>query len=151
VTSDQGQAARPALGYRPPPSALRSHKPESWPAAKTPALQTPAPEAPPAEAAPRSADLSAAAWTIGHGTYQDEWAPDQERARTKERNRLARLRLYSYCMTLSACVLALMSFMYLLTGTADGDASFTSIGVLFLAMMITMLWGALRVTRAGEQ
>ena len=99
-------------------------------------------------------DITAAAWTIGHGAYVAEWEVEEREARAaarKARARLVRLRLYSYCMTLSACVLALMAFMYLLTGTADGDAGFTSVGVMFLGMMILMLWGALRVTRAGEQ
>jgi hypothetical protein len=139
VTSDQSQAARQAqrpLGYRPPVN---------------PPKAPPRREEPPADL---SGDVSAAAWTIGHGAYVAEWEVDEREARAgrrRARARLMRLRLYSYCMTLSACVLALMAFMYLLTGTADGDAGFTSIGVMFLGMMIVMLWGALRVTRAGEQ
>jgi hypothetical protein len=72
------------------------------------------------------------------------------RGEVKEQLRLARLRLYSYCMTLSACVLALMAFMYLLTGTADGDAGFTGIGIMFVGLMVVMLWAAMRVTKAGE-
>jgi hypothetical protein len=72
------------------------------------------------------------------------------RSDVKEQFRLARLRLYSYCMTLSACVLALMAFMYLVTGTADGDPGFTSIGIMFTGMMVVMLWAAMRVTKAGE-
>lgn len=64
-----------------------------------------------------------------------------------EELRLARLRLYSYCLTLTACVFALMSFMYLVQGTADGDASFTALGVLFVALTGASLWSAVRVTR----
>ena len=137
MTSDQSQASRQAsrpLGYRPPVN------PPKPPSARE---QAPAPDR----------DVSAAAWTIGHGAYEADWEVEErdDRARRrKARARLVRLRLYSYCMTLSACVLALMAFMYLLTGTADGDAGFTSIGVMFLGLMIVMLWGALRVTRAGE-
>ena len=103
----------------------------------------------PAPAVP-DGDVTAAAWLIANGAPRDEWEVDH-RAAGKSRAKLARLRLYSYCMTLSACVLALMAFMYLLTGTADGDAGFTSLGVMFLGVMIIMLWGALRVTRAGEE
>lgn len=82
--------------------------------------------------------------------HDDEHADVAFRGEVKEQMRLARLRLYSYCMTLSACVLALMAFMYLLTGTADGDAGFTSIGIMFSGLMVVMLWAAMRVTKAGE-
>ena len=82
--------------------------------------------------------------------HDDGHADAAFRGEVKEQMRLARLRLYSYCMTLSACVLALMAFMYLLTGTADGDAGFTSIGIMFSGLMVVMLWAAMRVTKAGE-
>lgn len=82
--------------------------------------------------------------------HDDSHADAAFRGEVKEQMRLARLRLYSYCMTLSACVLALMAFMYLLTGTADGDAGFTSVGIMFVGLMVLMLWAAMRVTKAGE-
>lgn len=64
--------------------------------------------------------------------------------------RLARLRLYSYCLTLAACVLALMSFMYLAQGTADGDSTFTWLGAMFVACTALTLWLAVRVTQVGD-
>lgn len=64
--------------------------------------------------------------------------------------RLARLRLYSYCLTLAACVLALMSFMYLAQGTADGDSTFSWLGALFVVSTGLTLWLAVRVTQVGD-
>ncbi len=64
--------------------------------------------------------------------------------------RLSRLRVYSYCLTLAACVLALMSFMYLAQGTADGDSSFVWLGAMFVATTALTLWLAVRVTRVGD-
>lgn len=72
------------------------------------------------------------------------------RAYQRHEMRLSRMRLYSYCMTLSACVFALMTFMYVTQGEADRDGTFISLGTAFGAMTIFLLWGAVRVTRVGE-
>lgn len=64
--------------------------------------------------------------------------------------RLSRLRLYSYCLTLGACVLALMSFMYLTQGTADGNSTFLWLGATFVVSTALTLWLAVRVTQVGE-
>jgi hypothetical protein len=72
------------------------------------------------------------------------------RAYARHELRLSRMRLYSYCMTLSACVFALMTFMYVTQGEADRDGTFIGLGTLFGAMTIALLWGAVRVTRVGE-
>lgn len=72
------------------------------------------------------------------------------RARAAYESRLSRLRLYSYCLTLGACVLALMSFMYLTQGTADGDATFVWLGAGFAAGTVTALWSAVRITHVAE-
>jgi hypothetical protein len=72
------------------------------------------------------------------------------RAYHRHEQRLSRMRLYSYCMTLSACVFALMTFMYVTQGEADRDGTFISLGTAFGAMTIFLLWGAVRVTRVGE-
>jgi hypothetical protein len=72
------------------------------------------------------------------------------RAYRRHEQRLSRMRLYSYCMTLSACVFALMTFMYVTQGEADRDGTFISLGTAFGAMTIFLLWGAVRVTRVGE-
>lgn len=81
------------------------------------------------------------------------------RARTRQANaaaharhvaRLARLRLCSYCLTLAACVLALMSFMYLTQGTADGDRAATWLGAMFVVSTALTLWLAVRITRVGD-
>jgi hypothetical protein len=72
------------------------------------------------------------------------------RARAAHAARLSRLRFYSYCLTLTACVLALMSFMYLTQGTADGDATFVWLGAGFVAATVTALWSALRITQVSE-
>ncbi|GAA0615667.1 hypothetical protein GCM10009547_17020 [Sporichthya brevicatena] len=72
------------------------------------------------------------------------------RARAAYEAKLSRLRFYSYCLTLTSCVLALMSFMYLAQGAADGDPTFTWLGVGFVAATVTALWAAVRITHAGE-
>lgn len=72
------------------------------------------------------------------------------RARAAYESKLSRLRLYSYCLTLGACVLALMSFMYVTQGTADGDATFFWLGVAFGAATLTALWSAIRITHVAE-
>jgi len=72
------------------------------------------------------------------------------RAYERHELRLSRMRLYSYCMTLSACVFALMTFMYVTQGEADRDGTFIGLGTMFGAMTIFLLWGAVRVTRVGE-
>ena len=72
------------------------------------------------------------------------------RARAAHEAKLARLRLYSYCLTLAACVLALMSFMYLAQGIADGDSEFTSFGAAFVAATFAALWSAIRVSKVDE-
>ncbi|HUR74981.1 MAG TPA: hypothetical protein VMZ00_11950 [Sporichthya sp.] len=72
------------------------------------------------------------------------------RARAAYEAKLSRLRLYSYCLTLTSCVLALMSFMYLAQGAADGDATFVWLGVAFLSATVVMLWSAIRITHVGE-
>jgi hypothetical protein len=92
--------------------------------------------------------------------WDDYVAPDEaehaahlemlRRAYQRHEQRLARMRLYSYCMTLSACVFALMTFMYVTQGEADRDGTFISLGTAFGAMTIFLLWGAVRVTRVGE-
>ena len=64
--------------------------------------------------------------------------------------RMARLRLASYCLTLSACVFALMTFMYVVQGTGDSDGTFISLGVLFGAVTGLLLWAAVAITRVGE-
>jgi hypothetical protein len=72
------------------------------------------------------------------------------RARAAYEARLSRLRLYSYCLTLGACVLALMSFMYVTQGAADGDPTFTWLGVAFAAATAVALWSAIAITKLGE-
>ena len=72
------------------------------------------------------------------------------RARAAHEAKVSRLRLYSYCLTLAACVLALMSFMYLTQGTADGDPTFTWLGVAFVAGTGVALWSAVAITKLGE-
>jgi len=72
------------------------------------------------------------------------------RARAAYEAKISRLRLYSYCLTLGACVLALMSFMYLTQGTADGDPTFTWLGVAFVAATAVALWSAVAITKLGE-
>ena len=72
------------------------------------------------------------------------------RARAAYESKLSRLRLYSYCLTLGACVLALMSFMYLTQGAADGDATFVWLGAGFAAGTLTALWSAIRITHVSE-
>jgi hypothetical protein len=72
------------------------------------------------------------------------------RAYERHELRLSRMRLYSYCMTLSACVFALMTFMYVTQGEADRDGTFIGLGTLFGATTVFLLWGAVRVTRVGE-
>ncbi len=72
------------------------------------------------------------------------------RARAAYEAKLSRLRLYSYCLTLTSCVLALMSFMYLTQGTADGDPTFVWLGVAFVAATVVTLWSAIRVTHVSE-
>ncbi len=79
-----------------------------------------------------------------------EEARRQRRARVRANQRMARLRLYSYFMTLAACVFALMAFMYLVQGEGDRDALFLSLGAMFGAITIFLLWAAVRVTRFGE-
>lgn len=91
--------------------------------------------------------------------YVDEDEPDDvdwERARARRRERarlqqrMARLRLYSYFMTLAACVFALMTFMYLVQGGGDEDATFLALGGLFAAITVFLLWAAVRVTHVVE-
>lgn len=72
------------------------------------------------------------------------------RARAAYEAKLSRLRLYSYCLTLTSCVLALMSFMYLTQGTADGDPTFVWLGVAFVAATVVTLWSAVRITHVSE-
>ena len=72
------------------------------------------------------------------------------RARAAYEAKLSRLRLYSYCLTLTSCVLALMAFMYLTQGAADGDASFVWLGVAFIAATVTALWLAIHITHVAE-
>ncbi|WP_019875387.1 hypothetical protein [Sporichthya polymorpha] len=72
------------------------------------------------------------------------------RARVAYEAKLSRLRLYSYCLTLTSCVLALMSFMYLAQGAADGDPTFTGLGVGFVAATVATLWFAVRITHVTE-
>lgn len=72
------------------------------------------------------------------------------RARAAYEAKLSRLRLYSYCLTLTACVLALMAFMYLTQGAADGDATFVWLGVAFVAATVTALWSAIRITHVAD-
>ena len=72
------------------------------------------------------------------------------RAYQRHELRLSRMRLYSYCMTLSACVFALMTFMYVTQGEADRDGTFIGLGTMFGALTVFLLWGAIRVTRVGE-
>ncbi len=64
--------------------------------------------------------------------------------------KMSRLRLYSYCLTLTSCVLALMSFMYLTQGTADGDGTFVWLGVAFVSATVVTLWSAIRITHVSE-
>ncbi len=137
MTSEQGRAARSVAG-------VAEDTDEFGLATATPSLYGTEPGVTPSPW-DTDDDLFGAPAEAPHSRSADK------RARVKEQLRLSRLRLYSYCMTLSACVLALMAFMYLITGTADHDAGFTSIGFLFVAMMVGMLWAAMRVTRAGEQ
>jgi hypothetical protein len=61
--------------------------------------------------------------------------------------RMARQRFYSYCLTLSASVFALMTFMYGVQGRADADRTFIGLGVMFAATTAFLLWAAVRVTR----
>lgn len=63
-----------------------------------------------------------------------------------EARRLSRLRLYSYCLTLLACVIGMLAFMYLTQGLADGDTSFAAIGAGFVLGTVAALWGAVLVT-----
>lgn len=72
------------------------------------------------------------------------------RARAAYEAKLSRLRLYSYCLTLGACVLALMSFMYVTQGAADGDGTFLSLGVAFASATLFALWTAIRITHVAE-
>jgi hypothetical protein len=72
------------------------------------------------------------------------------RARAAYEAKLSRLRLYSYCLTLTSCVLALMSFMYLAQGSADGDSTFVWLGVAFVSATVVTLWCAIRITHVSE-
>ena len=72
------------------------------------------------------------------------------RARAAYEAKLSRLRLYSYCLTLTSCVLALMSFMYLTQGGADGDSTFVWLGVAFVSATVVTLWCAIRITHVSE-
>jgi hypothetical protein len=69
------------------------------------------------------------------------------RAQLRAELRMSRLRLCSYCLTLFACVLALMTFMYVTQGEADRDPTFFSLGVMFAGGTGVLLWAAVRVTR----
>ncbi|MGQ0845221.1 MAG: hypothetical protein ACT4QF_13925 [Sporichthyaceae bacterium] len=82
--------------------------------------------------------------------YGYEQARARRRARAKAHQKMARLRLYSYFMTLAACVFALMAFMYLVQGQGDRDATFLTLGALFGAITVFLLWAAVRVTHVGE-
>jgi hypothetical protein len=72
------------------------------------------------------------------------------RARAAYEAKLGRLRLYSYCLTLGACVLALMSFMYVTQGAADGDGTFVWLGVAFASATLVALWAAIAITHVNE-
>jgi hypothetical protein len=63
---------------------------------------------------------------------------------------MGRLRLASYCLTLSACVFALMTFMYVVQGVGDSDGTFFGLGLMFGAGTALLLWAAVWVTRVGE-
>lgn len=85
-----------------------------------------------------------------HGDYDYEQARAHRRERARFQQRMARLRLYSYFMTLAACVFALMTFMYLVQGGGDEDTTFLALGGLFAAITVFLLWAAVRVTHVGE-
>lgn len=86
----------------------------------------------------------------GDDRYGYEQARARRRARAKANQKMARLRLYSYFMTLAACVFALMTFMYLVQGQGDQDATFLALGAMFGAVTVFLLWAAVRVTHVGE-
>ncbi len=102
-----------------------------------PAAPVPAPVEVPVEAVPDVALLRAERERV-------------RRARAAYEARLSRLRLYSYCLTLTSCVLALMSFMYLTQGSADGDSTFLWLGVAFVSATALTLWCAIRITHVSE-
>jgi hypothetical protein len=71
-------------------------------------------------------------------------------ARVRAEIRMGRLRLASYCLTLTACVFALMTFMYVVQGIGDSDGTFLWLGVMFGVFTALLLWAAVWVTRVGE-
>jgi hypothetical protein len=70
--------------------------------------------------------------------------------RMRAEARLGRRRFYSYCLTLTACVFALMTFMYGVQGQADSDGTFIGLGMLFAATTAFLLWAAVRITRVDS-
>ena len=101
------------------------------------------------EAAPSYAPAEARPPAIDTGALLAE-RERLRRARAAYEAKLTRLRFYSYCLTLTACVLALMAFMYLTQGAADGDATFVWLGVAFVAATVTTLWSAIRITHVAD-
>ena len=80
-----------------------------------------------------------------------EWEAQRAReAVVRAEIRMGRLRLASYCLTLSSCVFALMTFMYVVQGAGDSDATFLGLGALFGIVTGALLWAAVWVTRSGE-
>ncbi|HEX3828398.1 MAG TPA: hypothetical protein VHV82_14120 [Sporichthyaceae bacterium] len=80
-----------------------------------------------------------------------EWEARRAReAAVRAEIRMGRLRLASYCLTLSSCVFALMTFMYVVQGAGDSDVTFLGLGVMFAVVTAALLWAAVWVTRSGE-
>jgi hypothetical protein len=80
-----------------------------------------------------------------------EWEARRAReALVRAEIRMGRLRLASYCLTLSSCVFALMTFMYVVQGAGDSDVTFLGLGTMFAVVTGALLWAAVWVTRAGE-
>jgi hypothetical protein len=80
-----------------------------------------------------------------------EWEARRAReAMVRAEIRIGRLRLASYCLTLSSCVFALMTFMYVVQGAGDADATFLGLGTMFGVLTAALLWAAVWVTRSGE-
>jgi len=80
-----------------------------------------------------------------------EWEARRAReAVVRAEIRMGRMRLASYCLTLSSCVFALMTFMYVVQGAGDSDVTFLGLGVAFGVVTAALLWAAVWVTRSGE-
>ncbi len=80
-----------------------------------------------------------------------EWEARRAReAVVRAEIRLGRLRLTSYCLTLSSCVFALMTFMYVVQGAGDSDVTFLGLGIMFGVLTAALLWAAVWVTRSGD-